>query len=76
VDPQVRLLSVVGSEGHRLVTINTQILSIEDGETTIRVAGGKVKVKVLAIGADWADVTVDGTPRHLTLGQAKGGVQR
>jgi hypothetical protein len=74
--PQLKLLSVVGSEGHRLVAINTQILGVDDEEATVRVPGGTVRVKVLAIGVDWADVTVDGTRQHLTLGQTKSGVQK
>ncbi|HXR07228.1 MAG TPA: hypothetical protein VN765_07845 [Candidatus Acidoferrum sp.] len=73
VDPQLRLYSVTGSPGRWLAVINNQILAVTDPPTSVRVPGGTVMVKVVEIGEDYADVTVDGgaVKKRLTMGQRK-----
>ncbi|MGA2543627.1 MAG: hypothetical protein ABSG78_18925 [Verrucomicrobiota bacterium] len=73
VDPQLRLYSVTGSPGRWLAVINNQILAVTDPATPVRVPGGTVMVKVVEIGEDYADVTVDGgaVKKRLTMGQRK-----
>ncbi len=73
VAPQLKLYSVAGSPGHWLAVINNQILATNDPPTAVRVPGGTVMVKVVEIGEDYADVTLDGgaVKQHLTMGQKK-----
>jgi hypothetical protein len=73
VEPQLRLRSVTGSPGHWWVVINDQILAVTDPVTRVRFPGGAVMVKVVEIGEDYADVTVDGSAvkTRLTMGQKK-----
>lgn len=73
VEPQLRLYSVTGSPGRWLAVINNQILAVTDPATHVRVPGGIVTVKVVEIGEDYADVTVDGSAvkTRLTMGQKK-----
>ena len=53
------LKGVVGASSHRLAVINNAIL--ETGETgSVRVPGGKVRVKCLEIGGDFAVILVEG----------------
>jgi hypothetical protein len=72
VDPQLKLLGVVGSPGRRLVTINNQFFLLNE-EAAVRVSGGTVKVKVVEIGSNYAKVTVEGTAgiKTLTMDQKK-----
>jgi hypothetical protein len=55
------------------VVINDQILAVTDPVTRVRFPGGAVMVKVVEIGEDYADVTVDGSAvkTRLTMGQKK-----
>jgi hypothetical protein len=71
--PQLKLYSVVGSPGRWLAVINNQILATNDPATAVRVPGGTVMVKVVEIGEDYANVTIDGgaVKQHLTMGQKK-----
>ena len=74
-DPQLKLLSVVGSPGRWLATINNQSFFLNE-EATVRLPGdsaAKLKVKVIGIGSNYADVTVEGIAgtKHLTMGQKK-----
>jgi hypothetical protein len=74
VDPQLKLQGVAGSPGRRVAVINGHILTIKDPPETIKVAGGgAVTVKVVEIGEDYADVTVEGTAgkKRLTMEQKK-----
>jgi hypothetical protein len=68
----LKLLGVVGSEGRRLAAINNQIFLLNE-EATVRVPGGTVKLKVLEIGSNYANVAVEGIAgiRHLTMDQKK-----
>ena len=69
-DAQFRLQSVAGREGKWVAVINNHILTVGE-EETIKVPGGSVHVKVVEIGKDYADIIVDGTQKHLTMGQRK-----
>jgi hypothetical protein len=66
--PQLKLYSVTGPPW--LAAINNQILAVTDQPTHVRVPGGTVLVKVVRIGADYADVTINGgSIQRLTIGQ-------
>jgi hypothetical protein len=71
-DPQLKLLGVVGSPGRWLAAINNQTLAVRE-EATIRVPGGSVRLSVVEIGSNYADVMVEGSAltKRLTLSQAK-----
>jgi hypothetical protein len=70
-DPQLKLRGVVGSPGHWLASINNQILAVPD-EVSVRVPGGAVRLKVIEIGSNYADVLIEGTAtKRLTIGQEK-----
>ena len=69
-DAQLRLQSVAGREGKWVAVINNHILTVGE-EEAIKVPGGSVHVKVVEIGKDYADGIVDGTQKHLTMGQRK-----
>jgi hypothetical protein len=72
--PLLKLYSVAGSPGRWLAVINNQILATNDDPTAVRIQGGRtVMVKVVEIGEDYADVTIDGgaVRQHLTMGQKK-----
>jgi hypothetical protein len=72
VDPQLRLLGVVGSPGHWMAAINNQILAVNEG-ATVRFPGGSVKLNVVEIGSNYAEVMVEGSAvtKRLTLSPAK-----
>ena len=75
VEPQLRLLSVVGSPGRWLATINNQYFRLNE-EATVRILGdsaAKLKLTLVGIGSNYADVTVEGTAgiKHLTMDQKK-----
>jgi hypothetical protein len=75
VEPQLRLLSVVGSPGRWLATINNQYFRLNE-EAVVRAAGDstvKLKLTLVGIGSNYADVTVEGTAgiKHLTMEQKK-----
>jgi len=72
-DSQLILRGVVGKPGRRMVTINNQILTIQDPPTPVRVPGGTVTIKVMDIGDDWVDIAVEGVSgtKRLTQGQKK-----
>ncbi|HEY3860797.1 MAG TPA: hypothetical protein VGO59_02830 [Verrucomicrobiae bacterium] len=56
---EVALKGIVGDASHRLAVINNAIL--EPGETgSVRVTGGRIKVKCMEIGSDFAVVLVEG----------------
>jgi len=62
------LKGVVGATNHRLAVINNVIL--ETGETgSVRVPSGKVRLKCLEIGGDFAVIQVEGEiePKRLQL---------
>jgi hypothetical protein len=62
------LKGVVGASNHRLAVINNAIL--ESGETaSVRVPSGRVRVKCLEIGGDFAVILVEGEiePKRLQL---------
>ena len=62
------LKGVVGAANHRLAVINNVIL--ETGESgTVRVPGGKLRLKCLEIGEDFAVIQVEGEiePKRLRL---------
>ena len=66
----LKLYSVTGPPW--LAAINNQILAVTDQPTHVRVTGGNVLVKVVQIGPDYADVTVNGgNIQRLTIGQKK-----
>jgi hypothetical protein len=71
-DPQLKLFGVAGSPGRWLVTINNQFFLLNE-EANVKVPGGVVKLKVVGIGSNYADVVVEGTAgsRHLTIDQKK-----
>jgi hypothetical protein len=71
-DPQLKLLGVVGSPGRWLAAINNQILATKE-EASIRVPGGSVRLQVLEIGSNYADVMLEGTAvtKRLTLSLEK-----
>jgi len=64
---------VVGKPGRRMVTINNQILTVQDPPTPVRVPGGTVTITVIDIGEDYADIKVEGVSgtKRLTQGQKK-----
>jgi len=65
---ELALKGVVGASNHRLAVINNAIL--EAGETgTVRVPSGKVRLKCLEIGEDFAVIQVEGEiePKRLRL---------
>ncbi len=72
VDPQLKLLGVVGSPGHRLAAINNQILAVNEG-ATVRFPGGSVWLNVVEIGSNYAEVMVGGSAvtKRLTLSPEK-----
>jgi hypothetical protein len=72
VDPQLKLRGVVGSPGHWLAAINNQTLAVNE-QATVRFPGGSVKLSVVEIGSNYADVMVEGSAvtKRLTLSQAK-----
>jgi hypothetical protein len=70
VDPQLKLQSVVGSTGRWLAVINNHILAVKDPPETIKLPdGGSVLLKVVEIGKDYADVTLNGSAvkKRLTM---------
>ncbi len=73
--PLLRLYSVTGSPGRWMVVINNQIIDSTEINKPIpvRVPGGIVTVRVVEIGEDYANVTVDGSlaTKRLTMGQKK-----
>jgi len=73
VDPQLKLQGVGGSPGRWVAVINNHILTVTDPAETIRVPGGTITLKVIEIGSNYADVTVEGTAgvRRLTMDQKK-----
>jgi hypothetical protein len=73
VAPQLKLYGITGSRGHWLAHINNQFLMLTDPATSVRVPGGTVKVKIVEIGEDYADITIDdsATKTRLTMGQKK-----
>jgi hypothetical protein len=62
------LKGVVGSPKHRLAVINNAILEVNE-EGQVQVPGGRVRVKCLEIGEDFAVVKADGEsqPKRLEL---------
>jgi hypothetical protein len=72
-DSQLILRGVVGKPGRRMVTINNQILTVQDPPTPVRVPGGTVTITVIDIGEDYADIKVEGVSgtKRLTQGQKK-----
>lgn len=74
VELQLKLQAVGGSPGRWVAVINNHILTVADPAETVRFpGGGAVKLKVVEIGSNYADVTVDGTAeiKHLTMDQKK-----
>ena len=73
-DAQLKLFSVAGSPGHRVVDINNKMFDTFDPPMSVKIpGGGTVMLKVLEIGQDYADVTIAGVAgkKRLTLGQKK-----
>jgi hypothetical protein len=65
---ELTLKGIVGAAAHRLAVINNAIL--ETGESaTVRVPGGRVRVKCVEIGEDFAVIQVEGEiqPKRLEL---------
>jgi hypothetical protein len=62
------LKGIVGAPNHRLALINNAILEVGE-EDTVRVPGGRVRVKCLEIGEDYAVVRAEGEaqPKRLEL---------
>jgi hypothetical protein len=62
------LKGIVGSPNHRLALINNAILQVGE-EDSVRVPGGRVRVKCLEIGQDYAVVKAEGEsqPKRLEL---------
>lgn len=62
------LKGVIGSPGHRTALINNAILEVGE-QDTVRVPSGRVKVKCLEIGEDYAVVQAEGEaqPKRLVL---------
>lgn len=74
VESQLKLQAVGGSPGRWVAVINNHILAVADPAETVRFpGGGSVKLKVVEIGSNYANVTVDGTAeiKHLTMDQKK-----
>ena len=65
---ELQLKGVIGSPGHRTALINSAILEVGE-QDTVRVPSGRVKVKCLEIGEDYAVVRVEGEaqPKRLVL---------
>ncbi len=73
VAPQLKLYGITGSPGHWLADINRQYLTVSDPPALIKVPGGAVKIKIVEIGEDYADITINdsATKTRLTMGQKK-----
>jgi hypothetical protein len=74
VDAQLKLQGVGGSPGRWVAVINNHILTVTDPPETIRVSGGgTITLKVVEIGSNYADVTIEGTAgiKRLTINQKK-----
>jgi predicted small lipoprotein YifL len=74
VDAQLKLQGVGGSPGRWVAVINNHILTVTDPPETIRVSGGgAITLKVVEIGSNYADVTIEGTAgiKRLTINQKK-----
>jgi hypothetical protein len=72
VDPQLKLFGVAGSPKRWLANINNHIFDLKE-EATISVAGGKVKLQVVEIGSNYADIVIEGSAvtKRLTLSPEK-----
>jgi len=72
VDPQLKLFGVAGSPKRWLANINNHIFDLNEA-ATINVTGGKVKLQVIGIGSNYADVVVEGSAatKRLTLSPDK-----
>jgi hypothetical protein len=67
VASELVLKGIVGSRSHRLAVINNVILEVGE-EGTARAPGGKVRVKCLEIGEDYAVIKVEGEIQPKRLG--------
>jgi hypothetical protein len=65
---ELLLKGVIGAPGHRTALINNAILQVGE-QDTVRVPSGRVKVKCLEIGEDYAVVQAEGEaqPKRLVL---------
>ena len=65
---ELALKGVVGASSHRLAVINNVILETSESGT-VRVASGKMRVKCMEIGEDYAVIQVEGEiePKRLHL---------
>ena len=71
-DPQLRLYGVAGSPKRWLATINNYTFEAKE-EATVTVPGGKVNLRVIEIGSNYADVMIEATgiTKRLTLSQGR-----
>jgi len=71
--PQLKLYGITGSPGHWLADINRQYLTVTDPPAKIKVPGGTIMIKIVEIGEDYADITINdsATRTRLTMGQKK-----
>jgi len=71
-DPQLKLLSVAGSPKRWLATINNHIFDAKE-TASVEVPGGRVRLQVIEIGSNYADVVIEGTgvAKRITLSQEK-----
>ena len=60
VAPVLKLYGITGSPGRWLAHINNQFLTLTD-PAPVKVPGGTVTVKIVEIGEDYADVTINGS---------------
>ena len=65
---ELALKGIVGPVGHRLAIINTAILETGE-EETLRVPSGRVRLRCVEIGEDYAVIKVEGViqPKRLEL---------
>ena len=67
VEPALVIKGIVGSINHRIVVINNEMMQVGE-QSPIRVpGGGRVNVKCLEIGQDYAVVQVEGEPQPKKL---------
>ena len=73
-EPQFKLQGVGGSPGRYVAVISNHILTVKDPPETFRFpGGGTLTLKVVEIGSNYADITVEGIAgiKRLTMDQKK-----
>jgi hypothetical protein len=67
VDPVIKLQGVMGGPGRWLAAFNNNYILKEGEEADVKVPAGKVHIRVIEIGEDYAIITVEGEPGQKRL---------